>query len=83
MFPFFGLSLDYKISFHQEIFNLCYHGKGGFTWFDVYTMPIILRRFYSNQIIEFIESQNKMKEEASQNNKPNSPIISPQNKSKL
>ena len=79
MCPFFGLSLEYKIAFHQEIFNLCYHGKGGFTWLDVYNMPIILRRFYSNQIIDFIENQNKLKEEANKNKSNNAPIIPPMN----
>ena len=32
MFHFFGLSPNYKIGLHDEIFSLCYHGQGGFTW---------------------------------------------------
>jgi hypothetical protein len=42
-------------------------------------MPIILRRFYSNQIIDFIENQNKLKEEANKHKSNNAPIINPMN----
>ena len=32
MFPFFGLTTEYKLGLHEEIFSLCCYGKGGFTW---------------------------------------------------
>jgi len=44
---------------HTQIFNLCYHGNCGFTWDEVYNLPIHLRTFYINQIIKIIEEQNK------------------------
>ena len=59
MFPFFGLAPDYKLGLHEEIFSLCYHGKGGFTWDEVYCLPIHLRRFYIQQVIKAIEEKNK------------------------
>jgi hypothetical protein len=65
MFPFFGLTPEYKLGMHGEIFSLCYHGKGGFTWDEVYNLPIYLRRFYIQQINKAIESQNKAESAAS------------------
>lgn len=59
MFPFFGLETSYKIPLHQEIFSLCYYGKGGFTWSEVYELPIHLRRFYIQQVSKAIEERNK------------------------
>jgi hypothetical protein len=32
---------------------LVYFGNGGFNWADVYNMPIHLRKFYFNKLIEF------------------------------
>jgi hypothetical protein len=59
MFPFFGLGADYKLGLHEEIFSLCYYGKGGFIWEDVYNLPIHLRRFYIQQVSKAIEQKNK------------------------
>lgn len=59
MFHFFGLTTEYKLGLHEEIFSLCYYGKGGFSWSDVYDLPIYLRRFYIQQINKAIEEKNK------------------------
>ena len=59
MFPFFGLTTDYKLGLHDEIFSLCYFGNGGFTWQDVYDLPIHLRRYYIQQVTKAMEAKNK------------------------
>lgn len=74
MFPFFGLGPEYKLGIHGEIFSLCYHGNGGFTWDEVYNLPIYLRRFYIQQINRVIEEKNKATE-ASQKSKMSSPSV--------
>ena len=56
-YPFFGLPNDYRKTFHEDIFALIYHGSG-FTHSDVYNMPVYLRRFYIETLI-----QQKKKEE--------------------
>ena len=53
MFPFFGHQLEYRQLLHSQIFDLIFHGNGGFNWSDVYNMPIWLRHFYISKIIEF------------------------------
>lgn len=58
-FHFFGLDPNYRIGLHEEVFSLCYYGQGGFTWDDVYNLPIHLRRFYIKQIVKVMEEKNK------------------------
>ena len=50
---FFGLTPIDRQRIHQECFDLIYHGQGGFTWDNVYNMPIWARRFYTSKIVEF------------------------------
>ena len=38
--------------------DLVFHGGGGFQYYDVYNMPIWLRRFHANKISEFNKEQN-------------------------
>jgi hypothetical protein len=35
-----------------------FYGKGGYTWFDIYNLPISTRRFIYNKIIEAYEDRN-------------------------
>jgi hypothetical protein len=59
MLAFFGLSPNYRPILHTEIFNLVYHGNGGYTWDSVYEFPVWLRKFYIRLISETLEAQNK------------------------
>jgi hypothetical protein len=38
---------------------LIYHGNGGFTFSDVYNMPIWARKYYIKQIVDFKKEQKK------------------------
>lgn len=76
MFHFFGLALDYKLGLHEEIFSLCYYGKGGFTWEEVYNLPIHLRRYYIQQISKAIEERNKAERGESTKAKRSPPTFS-------
>jgi hypothetical protein len=76
MFPFFGLATDYKLGLHEEIFSLCYYGKGGFTWDDVYNLPIHLRRFYIQQVSKAIEAKNKSEQSEMNKSKRSAPTFS-------
>jgi hypothetical protein len=35
-----------------------FYGKGGYTWFDIYNLPIYTRRFIYNKIVEAYEEKN-------------------------
>jgi hypothetical protein len=68
-YRFFGLGTNYRIGLHEEIFSLCYYGQGGFTWSDVYNLPIYLRKFYIKQIVKIIEEKNKKETEQNSSRK--------------
>ena len=66
---FFGLPSDYRKTLHQEIFTLIYYGQG-FTHDDIYTMPVYLRRFYSNALLdEKTREKDAMKESKKDSNR--------------
>ena len=74
MSHFFGLGLNYKTGMHEEIFSLCYYGQGGFTWDEVYGLPIHLRRFYIKKVQEEIEKKNKAEQDAHNSSKGQSKV---------
>lgn len=76
MFHFFGLAPEYKLGLHEEIFSLCYYGKGGFTWEEVYSLPIHLRRYYIQQISKAIEAKNKAEQGEMNKSKRSPPTFS-------
>ena len=54
---FFTLPTNYGIVLHKQIFSLIYNSNGGFNWHDVYFMPIKLRDFYWNELIQSKEAE--------------------------
>jgi len=48
---------------------LIYHGNGGFTFSDVYNMPIWVRKFYIKKIVEFKQEEKKAYEKRNKKNK--------------
>ena len=56
---FFGLNPSSKVEIHQSIFYFIY-GTPGFTFSDVYNMPVHLKNFY---LREFMDLKKKEKEQ--------------------
>tara|TARA_R100000234_G_scaffold3253_1_gene2664 strand:- start:16091 stop:16354 length:264 start_codon:yes stop_codon:yes gene_type:complete len=56
---FFGLNQTNRKKVFQEVFDLTYHGKGGFPHSEVYNMPVWMRRAYINYINNYNELQQK------------------------
>jgi len=48
------------------LFEMAYHSQGGFQWSDLYDMPIALRRFYWDKLLN---AKKKEKEEMDRANK--------------
>jgi hypothetical protein len=57
MSTFFGLGPSYKINLHKTIFAMITFGKGGWTWNDLYHMPVFLRNFYFEQMTEVMKRE--------------------------
>ena len=51
--------------------DLVFHGGGGFQYYDVYNMPIWLRRFHINKISEFNKAENEKIQKAKKGQNPN------------
>ena len=62
---FFTLPNDYSIQLHSQIWEMVNYGNG-FTWSEVYTMPIHWRRFYFKKLID---AKKKEKDEYDKVNK--------------
>ena len=73
---FFGLAPSYRRILHEQVFQLIYYGKGGFTWTDVYTFPVWLRRFYLEQINKILEAEHKEAQKQMRKAKQNRPRTS-------
>ena len=60
---FFGLTLDSvpqsRVAIFTQIHEICFHGKGGYQWEEVYNMPVWLRRFTYNKIQNFYKTQSE------------------------
>jgi hypothetical protein len=50
-YRFFTLPNDYSIQLHNQIWELVNFGNG-FTWRDVYFMPIQWRKFYFKKLVD-------------------------------
>ena len=47
---------------------MCYYGEGGFTFSDVYSMPVNMRRFYLSELVEAKKQESdEMKKSQSKN----------------
>jgi len=75
--PFYGLTLspEDKVRVHQEIFHLCYSSNGAFTHDEVYSMPIYLRYFNMNMLVEQRSRENKAAKDASEDPKSSKSIV--------
>ena len=56
---FFGQPPSNRAAIHEELFNIAYHGNG-FNHNELYNMPVPLRRFYAQKLID---AKNKESEQ--------------------
>ena len=57
MRTFFGLSDEYAESIYEEFFNLKYYG--GWSFFEAYNLPIVLRRWFLRRLVNQKEKEAK------------------------
>jgi hypothetical protein len=68
---FFGLLPEHRPLIHEQVFQLIYFGKGGFTFDEVYNMPIYLRKFYFKRLEkEYITEAEEIKKQQKKVNRP-------------
>ena len=72
---FFGQPPSNRAAIHEELFNIAYYGNG-FTHDELYNMPVPLRKFYAQKLIDAKKKESKSYEDA-KNNQSNTTEITP------
>ena len=62
--PFFGLTLEYRLSLFTQIDDIVFLSKGSYEYDTVYNMPIWLRKFTANKMSERFEKEAEIYENA-------------------
>ena len=65
---FFGQPASNRPAIHEELFNIAYYGNG-FTHNELYNMPIPLRRFYAQKLVDAKKKESEIIENARQSTK--------------
>ena len=60
---FFGQPPSNRAAIHEELFNIAYYGNG-FSHDELYNMPIPLRRFYAQKLIDAKNKEAEIIEDA-------------------
>jgi hypothetical protein len=56
---FFTLPTNYAKQLYEELFFLVFQGGGGFTFGDVYNLPLHIRRLYVNQLLQIKKKEQE------------------------
>lgn len=59
MLTFFGLTREHRLQTYTNIHEIVYYGGGGYTWDDVFNMPLWLIRFVYKKIVEAKEKEQE------------------------
>jgi hypothetical protein len=62
---FFGLTPNYRKNLFRQVHEIVFHGNGGYSYEDVYLMPIWLRNYTFQLINEHYEKQAEEAEKSS------------------
>jgi hypothetical protein len=62
-----GLEPKDKSYLHDEVFTLSYYSEGGFTQDNVYNLPVSIRKYYINKLVE---AKKKEKDQVDKVNTP-------------
>jgi hypothetical protein len=61
---FFTLPTNYSLQLYEELFFLVFHGGGGFTFSDVYNLPLHIRRLYANNLVKIKKAEQEQIQKA-------------------
>jgi hypothetical protein len=64
---FFGQPPSNRAAIHEELFNIAYYGNG-FNHSELYNMPVPLRRFYAQQLVDAKNKEAEQIKKATQKN---------------
>jgi hypothetical protein len=59
---FFGLTPEYRGNLFTQIHEILFYGNGGYNYDTLYNMPIWLRKFTYNKILEHYDKKTSQKQ---------------------
>jgi hypothetical protein len=65
---FFGLTFDYDQRVMDQVFDLIYYSKGGFTFTELYEMPVNLRSYYYVKLAQTLENEAAAQKSSTEKN---------------
>lgn len=74
---FFGLTDEYMHNVYEQFFFLKY--SGGWSFSEAYNLPIGLRKWFVERLVQQLEMEKEAVEAASKGNRPNTQILSEAN----
>ena len=70
---FFGLTStnaqEVRLNLFTQIHQVVFHGNGGYSWFDVYNMPVWLRKFTYSELQKYYDKEKQAIENSKNTNK--------------
>ena len=70
---FSGFNSEYRLLIHESIFDLIWYGEGRWSWDDLYTMPVFLRRYWLKRVNAKIKDDIDRAETYARKTKSNRP----------
>lgn len=56
---FFGLTSEYRKYLFDQIHQIVFHGQGGYSFTEVYELPIHIRKYIFHEIKTYWDNRNK------------------------
>ena len=66
---FFGFKLEHQVQSHNQIFDLIWAGEGRWSFEDIYTMPLRIRKLWISRINQIRTEEAEAYEERAKQSK--------------
>ncbi len=63
LLTFFGLSKEHRKLLFDQIHQIVFHGQGGYSFTEVYELPIHLRKYIYHTLVEHYEKKKPKQED--------------------
>jgi hypothetical protein len=63
LLTFFGLTQQHRKLLFDQIHQIVFHGQGGYSFTEVYELPIHLRKYIYNTLLEHYDSKKEKQED--------------------
>ena len=67
---FFGFKPEHRITMHENLFNMVWHGEGRWDWDTIYNMPVFLRNFWIKKINNIVQQREQQTKQQAATKKP-------------